>query len=122
MFLDGSGALEAQLTFEKMNELDSASRRIAFPAMALFSSHGTGELRFFVEAEAESGSAMLTIYEPKKPRSAEMYTLDATNGSEIPVGVFDRSGTFPWLKKMPQVPLPVMLVDERDQAIWKSGT
>lgn len=113
------GSLRALLRIVAI-KLDNEKSR---PSLNLFGAYG--QLKFAVDA-AENGDPVLTVFEETKSDSADigLYTLDATNGQEIPVKPpFNGSaGRIPWLLPLPHVRLPIVLLDERNKILWKSGS
>ena len=119
--LNATGGLRAVLRIGEFGEWNRG-RVKEWPSLALFGPYG--KLRFMVEA-GENADPMLTVFEETKPDGTDLgiYTLDATNGQEIPLkNIFNHSeGRIPWLRQIPRVPLPIVLVDERNKILWKSG-
>ncbi len=113
------GSLRALLRIGAF-KLDSEKSR---PSLNLFGAYG--QLKFAVDA-AENGDPVVTVFEETKSDIADIgiYTLDATNGQEIPVKPpFNNSeGRIPWLLPLPHVRFPVVLLDERNKILWKSGS
>jgi hypothetical protein len=117
-----SGGLRAVLHIGELGEWKRGNSK-EWPSLALFDRYG--KLRFSVEA-GENADPILTVFEETKSDSADLgiYTLDATNGQEIPVKhLFNNSeGRIPWLRAIPRVRLPIVLLDERNKILWKSGS
>jgi hypothetical protein len=113
------GSLRALLRIVSV-KLDNEKSR---PSLNLFGAYG--QLKLAVDA-AENGDPVLTVFEETKSDSADigLYTLDATNGQEIPVKPpFNSSaGRIPWLLPLSRVRLPIELLDERNKILWKSGS
>jgi len=88
-------------------------------SFAVFGRYGKLKLLIRVGEDADS---VLTIFEEIKPGTPEPYTLDATNGQEIPVRGLDEFKPIPWLRQTPRIRLPIQLIDERNKVLWISGS
>jgi len=119
--LNASGGLRAVFRIGELEEGNRGNPK-EWPSLGLFDRYG--KLRFSVEA-GENADPVLTVFEETESGHADLgiYTLDATNGQEIPVkNAFDLSeGRIPWLHSVPRVRLPIVLLDERNKILWKSG-
>jgi hypothetical protein len=120
LLLDQEGKLMVVWSLSRPGPFDSEAAP-QWPTLQLFDRHGA--MRVQVELGPEP-SPVLTIFE-RASSSADLgiYVLDPQTGEEVPKQKLfaGREGAIPWLKhSMSKASLPIRLVDERAQVLWKS--
>ncbi len=120
--VDSRGKLLASFALSEPGYFPGGDQAKQWPNLWLFDSRG--KMRIMVELGPEP-EPILTIFEETDPKKAELgiYVLDPQTGQETAkTSVFSRKeGAIPWLKhKMFKPTLPIVLLDQRNNVVWKS--
>ena len=93
-----------------------------WPTLVLYDRHGSQRVEVDLGPDATPAVMISEKSDPKNPTDLGAYALDPQSGKEVSVGLFDhKAAAIPWLSHaMRRIPLPVVVVDERGQALWRT--
>jgi hypothetical protein len=95
-----------------------------WPTLVLYDRHGSQRVEVDLGPDPAPAVIISEKYDPKNPSDSGTYALDPQSGKEVEIsaGIFEpKAAAIPWLAHaMRRIPLPVALVDERGQVVWRT--